>query len=94
MKCSIQSSLSGVFSLSLPLMNKAHFIHPRVHLALFLLRKISLGLAAIYLHFNNTTGAEKRRKSQDFSIRHLAPFKKAENLQMHRVYQFDVAGAN
>lgn len=27
MKCSIQSSLSGVLSPSLPLMNKAHFIH-------------------------------------------------------------------
>lgn len=29
MKCSIQSSLSGDFFLSFPLMNKAHFIHLR-----------------------------------------------------------------
>lgn len=71
MKCYIQSWLSGVFSGSLPLMNKVHLYIFGIHLALFLLKTISLGMAAIYLHFNNTAVEEKGHKSQDFSIQHL-----------------------
>lgn len=69
-----------------------------VHLALFLLKKIYLGLAAIYLHFNNTAGAKKRHKSQDFSIQHLtmdfmlSPPQNDRHLVNRCVYQFDMTG--
>lgn len=66
MKCYIQSWLSGVFSGSLPLMNKVHLYIFGVHLALFLLKKISLGMAAIYLHSNNTAVEEKKAQITRF----------------------------
>lgn len=67
MKCYIQSWLSGVFSGSLPLMNKAHLYIFAVGLALFLFRKCSLGLAAICLHSNKTDVRSKKGTNHKIS---------------------------
>lgn len=76
MKCYIQSWLSGVFSGSLPLMNKAHLYIFAVGLALFLFRKCSLGLAAICLHSNKTDVRGKKgtnHKISQFAIEQPTP---------------------
>lgn len=65
-------------------MNKVHLYIFGVHLALFLLKKISLGMAAIYLHSNNTAVEEKKAQITRFLNstlnNRLSPPKKARKL--------------
>lgn len=89
MKCSIQSSLSGVFFSLPPSDEQSTFYTSPVFIWLcFFLKKISLGLAAIYLHFNNTARVDEKKKkmaqiTRIFNSIHNGPHaqaKKAENL--------------
>lgn len=52
-------------------------------LALFLLRKISLRLAAIYLHFNNTAWVKKKQQKKQKEPERMKEKKKRKRHKSH-----------